>query len=168
MNVSGKGIAIAVAVLVALGLFVLFAPATSPFSSMSEVATGTFSTNATSSMDLPLDPSQSSSTDLVITDVVVGTGAEATLGSIIAVHYTGTLPDGTVFDSSIPRGEPFVFQLGAGQVISGWDQGVAGMKVGGKRTLVIPPDLAYGPQAVGNIIPANATLMFEVELIAVQ
>lgn len=103
---------------------------------------------------------------LVVEDLVVGTGDEAVAGKVVAVHYTGTLTNGTVFDSSIPRGEPFQFTLGAGMVIKGWDLGVAGMKVGGKRKLTIPAPLAYGDQAVGGgKIPAGSTLVFEVELL---
>jgi FKBP-type peptidyl-prolyl cis-trans isomerase len=97
----------------------------------------------------------------------VGTGAEAVAGKKISVNYVGTLADGTKFDSSYDRNQPFEFTLGAGQVIAGWDQGVAGMKVGGKRKLVIPPSLGYGSQANGSI-PANSTLTFEVELLAVK
>ncbi|MCW9054707.1 MAG: FKBP-type peptidyl-prolyl cis-trans isomerase [Candidatus Pacebacteria bacterium] len=104
---------------------------------------------------------------LIIEDVVVGEGAEATPGSIVVAHYTGTLEDGTVFDSSVSRGVPFSFMLGAGQVIRGWDLGIAGMKVGGKRKLIIPAELAYGERAIGSI-PANSTLLFEVELIDVK
>lgn len=107
-------------------------------------------------------------TQLALRDDVVGTGAEAVAGKNIAVHYTGYLVDGTVFDSSVTRGTPFTFTLGAGQVIQGWDQGFAGMKVGGKRTLIIPSDMAYGPAGRPPVIPANATLVFEVELLAVQ
>ncbi|MEK7185450.1 MAG: FKBP-type peptidyl-prolyl cis-trans isomerase [Patescibacteria group bacterium] len=109
-----------------------------------------------------------SSADLKVVDVVVGGGAEAVAGKTIVVNYTGKLVDGTIFDSSYPRGEAFEFVLGAGQVISGWDTGVAGMKVGGKRVLTIPPDLAYGNRAVGAVIPANSTLIFEVELVDVR
>jgi FKBP-type peptidyl-prolyl cis-trans isomerase len=106
---------------------------------------------------------------LVVEDVVVGTGEEAVAGKTVSVHYTGKLTNGTVFDSSIPRGEPFKFVLGAGMVIKGWDQGVAGMKVGGKRKLTIPAPLAYGNQEVGGgKIPAGSTLVFDVELLAVE
>ncbi len=104
---------------------------------------------------------------LKIEDLVVGTGAEAKPGNTVTVHYTGWLLDGTKFDSSRDRNQPFQFQLGAGRVIKGWDQGVAGMKVGGRRRLTISPELGYGSQAVGPI-PANSTLVFEVELLAVQ
>lgn len=100
-------------------------------------------------------------------DLVTGTGAVASPGSMVSVHYTGWLTDGTKFDSSVDRGQPFDFQLGAGSVIKGWDEGVAGMKVGGKRKLVIPSDLAYGPSGRGSI-PPNAVLVFDVELLAVK
>lgn len=105
---------------------------------------------------------------LQVQDLVVGTGDEAKAGMAVAVHYTGTLSDGTKFDSSVDRGEPFQFNLGAGEVITGWDLGVQGMKVGGKRKLVIPPALAYGAQGAGDVIPPNATLTFVVELLATQ
>jgi len=101
-------------------------------------------------------------------DIVVGTGAEAMPGKLVSVHYTGWLTDGKKFDSSLDRGDVFQFQLGVGQVIKGWDQGVAGMKVGGKRKLAIPPSLAYGARGAGNVIPPNATLIFEVELVDVK
>ncbi len=100
-------------------------------------------------------------------DSVVGKGAEAVAGKSVTVHYTGTLTDGTKFDSSLDRKTPFTFGLGKGEVIKGWDQGVAGMKVGGKRKLTIPSELAYGPNSVG-AIPANSTLIFEVELLDVK
>lgn len=101
---------------------------------------------------------------LQVTDNVLGTGAEAVSGKTVTVDYVGRLLTGRQFDSSYDRGQPFTFKLGAGQVIPGWDQGVVGMKVGGKRTLVIPPYLAYGPSGAGDKIPPNATLVFEVEL----
>lgn len=105
--------------------------------------------------------------ELQIQDIVVGDGKEAQSGSRIVVHYTGRLTDGTVFDSSVTRGQPFSFNLGAGQVIQGWDQGFAGMKVGGKRKLVIPPEMGYGAHGAGGVIPPNATLEFDVELLDV-
>jgi FKBP-type peptidyl-prolyl cis-trans isomerase len=102
-------------------------------------------------------------------DTKVGTGQEAKSGDTVQVHYTGTLKNGKKFDSSKDRGQPFSFRLGAGMVIKGWDEGVAGMKVGGTRKLIIPPDLAYGERGAGNgLIPPNSELTFEVELIAVK
>ena len=122
-------------------------------------ATPQESTAATSTGDV---------TELVIEDVVVGTGAEAKAGDTVTVHYTGWLTDGTKFDSSVDAGQPFEFPLGQGYVIKGWDEGVAGMKVGGVRKLTIPPDMGYGAQGAGGVIPPNATLVFEVELLAVN
>jgi FKBP-type peptidyl-prolyl cis-trans isomerase len=108
-------------------------------------------------------------------DTQTGTGAQATAGCEVIVHYTGWLfsdaaPDnkGSKFDSSVDRGQPFDFPLGAGHVIKGWDEGVAGMQVGGKRTLIIPPEMGYGARGAGGVIPPNATLVFDVELIAVN
>jgi len=97
-----------------------------------------------------------------------GTGDEAKAGQIVEVHYTGWLKDGTKFDSSKDRNEPFKFPLGAGRVIKGWDEGVAGMKVGGKRKLIIPPELGYGKRGAGNTIPPDAELTFEVELLGIK
>jgi FKBP-type peptidyl-prolyl cis-trans isomerase len=102
-----------------------------------------------------------------IEDLQVGTGAEAVSGKRVSVHYTGWLTNGKKFDSSLDRGQPFQFRLGAGEVIQGWDKGVAGMKVGGKRKLTIPPELGYGARGAGGVIPPNATLVFEVELLGV-
>jgi len=105
---------------------------------------------------------------LKIEDIVVGQGPTPTTGQTAVVHYTGWLTDGRKFDSSVDRGRPFEFQLGRGMVIKGWDQGVATMKVGGKRRLTIPPSLGYGASGAGGVIPPNATLVFEVELLAVK
>ncbi len=102
-----------------------------------------------------------------VVDMRAGTGAEAKKGDLVSVHYTGTLEDGTKFDSSRDRGQPFQFPLGAGRVIQGWDFGVAGMKVGGQRKLTIPPEEGYGARGAGAAIPPNATLHFDVELIKI-
>ena len=121
------------------------------------------STTNTTSTQTSMDTTQ-----LIIEDEVVGTGDEAKAGNMVTVHYMGTLTNGTMFDASRNHGDKgFSFTLGAGQVIKGWDLGVAGMKVGGKRKLIIPSDLAYGDRAVGGVIPANSTLIFEVELLSV-
>lgn len=112
-------------------------------------------------------PNMSQVTGLKIEDIKVGDGAEAKAGNLVSVHYTGTLTNGNKFDSSKDRGVPFEFNLGAGQVIKGWDQGVAGMKVGGVRKLTIPPELGYGSRDMG-VIPPNSTLVFEVELLGVK
>jgi FKBP-type peptidyl-prolyl cis-trans isomerase FkpA len=121
-------------------------------------------------------PAESQVTELQVQDVVVGQGADAAPGSQVTVHYSGWLYEhgapeakGKPFDSSRTEGgQPFTFTLGAGQVIAGWDQGVSGMRVGGQRRLVIPPALAYGEQGAGGVIPPNATLVFDVELLDVQ
>ena len=105
---------------------------------------------------------------LKIEKLTPGTGPAAKMGDTVTVHYTGWLTNGTKFDSSVDRKEPFAFPLGAGKVIKGWDEGVAGMKVGGKRTLVIPPQMGYGARGAGGVIPPNATLLFDVELIEVK
>ncbi len=124
---------------------------------------------------MPQSKLDATMSQLQITDTTVGTGAEAVKGKTVVVHYTGWLYDpakpdkkGRKFDSSVDRGTPFTFPLGAGKVIKGWDEGVAGMRIGGKRTLVIPPAMAYGSRGAGGVIPPDATLLFEVELLAVR
>lgn len=106
--------------------------------------------------------------ELKIDNLKVGTGREATPGKTVTVHYTGWLTDGKKFDSSVDRNQPFKFSLGAGQVIAGWEKGVQGMKVGGKRKLTIPPQMGYGASGAGGVIPPHATLLFEVELLGVE
>lgn len=107
-------------------------------------------------------------TELKTKDLVVGKGAQAKTGDKVSVHYTGRLTDGTKFDSSLDRKQPFEFVLGQGQVIKGWDEGVVGMKVGGKRELIIPPEMGYGDQGAGGVIPPGAVLKFEVQLLDVK
>jgi FKBP-type peptidyl-prolyl cis-trans isomerase len=126
----------------------------------------TTATTATTTLTMPTEPV----TQLMMKDTVIGTGALAATGDSVTVNYVGALTNGTVFDASANHAETangFIFTLGAGQVIKGWDQGVAGMKVGGKRILIIPADLAYGSQSPSPAIPANSTLVFEVELLKV-
>ncbi|MGH9678523.1 MAG: FKBP-type peptidyl-prolyl cis-trans isomerase [Candidatus Acidiferrales bacterium] len=129
---------------------------------------GSSSKTDTSSPTKVQGPGTTMQAGLQYWDIVVGTGAAAVPGSTVKVHYTGWLTNGQKFDSSVDRGEPFSFTLGAGQVIKGWDEGVAGMKVGGKRQLRIPPDLGYGASGTGGVIPPNATLIFDVQLLDVS
>jgi peptidylprolyl isomerase len=119
---------------------------------------------------IPVDQQKTITTPsgLQYVDLVKGTGATPRAGQIVSVHYTGWLKDGTKFDSSLDRGQPFKFPLGQGRVIKGWDEGVASMQIGGKRKLIIPPGLAYGSQGAGGVIPPNAELTFDVELLGVQ
>ncbi len=112
-------------------------------------------------------PSTTTSSGLIMEDVALGDGDAAASGQDVTVHYTGWLTDGKKFDSSKDRGDPFIFALGGRQVIAGWDEGVQGMKVGGVRKLTIPPELGYGARGAGGVIPPNATLVFEVELLGV-
>lgn len=165
MQPTQTGIAVALALAV-VAVFFIF-PGLSPFNAPAtptESATTTQNASTTSTT-----MATENSDQLQVTDEVVGTGASAASGDTVTVNYVGSLTDGTVFDASANHGSTgFTFQLGAGQVIKGWDIGVAGMKVGGKRKLVIPAELAYGDRAIGNIIPANSTLVFEVDLLKVQ
>jgi len=112
-------------------------------------------------------PTTTTPTGLIIEELVLGEGAAAAAGQSVTVHYTGWLTNGKKFDSSKDRDDPFVFPLGAGHVIRGWDEGVQGMKVGGSRKLTIPPELGYGARGAGGAIPPNATLVFEVELLGI-
>lgn len=133
------------------------------------VSSATPSATITTSVATPsASPTIENVDQLKIEDITVGTGDEAVAGKTVTVNYVGTLVNGTKFDSSYDRNQPFSFHLGAGEVIKGWDQGVVGMKVGGKRKLTIPPDLGYGASGAGNVIPPNATLIFEVELLKVE
>lgn len=169
MNPTQTGIAVALALTV-VALFFIFPGATlfgnqAPAESQPIEFNNQTAAAESAQPTMPTEPVK----ELMMKDDVVGTGATAEAGDTVTVHYIGTLTNGTVFDASRPRGEAgFTFNLGAGQVIKGWDQGVAGMKEGGKRTLVIPASLAYGPQAVGDVIPANSDLIFQVELLKVQ
>ncbi|MEK7135946.1 MAG: FKBP-type peptidyl-prolyl cis-trans isomerase [Patescibacteria group bacterium] len=164
MNPIQTGIAVALALAVVASFFIFPSlsffqqPATSENPSV-EINTQTESTAM----------SAETTTQLQVTDITIGTGDAAAAGDTVTVNYVGSLTDGTVFDASANHGTTgFTFNLGAGQVIKGWDEGIVGMKKGGKRKLIIPASLAYGSQAVGDVIPANATLVFEVELLKVQ
>lgn len=157
---------VGIAVVVALAVVALFFVFSNPFTSTTSMTDQNLSLSQTNPENDNLAAAAAAQPiSLVAQDEVVGTGAEAKSGDTITVNYTGKLQNGTVFDSSIGK-QPFVFTLGVGQVIAGWDQGVQGMKVGGKRLLIIPATLAYGDRAVGPI-PANSTLIFEVELLKV-
>ncbi len=126
-------------------------------------------TNADFASELNVDLSamMRTASGLYLQDLLVGSGDEAVAGTTVSVHYAGWLPNGTKFDSSRDRNDPFVFQLGAGLVIGGWDEGVVGMRIGGMRKLVIPPHLGYGAAGAGSAIPGNATLVFDIELLSV-
>ena len=130
------------------------------------VACGSSSDSESNTSEVNMaDETVTTASGLQIKTLVVGTGDKAEPGKTAVVHYTGWLLDGTKFDSSVDRGTPFEFPLGAGRVIKGWDEGVATMNIGGKVELTIPPDLAYGPSGAGGVIPPNATLKFEVEFL---
>lgn len=174
--VTPTGIAVALAVIIALGflffgsaIFAPFEPQTAPAQDVTLGAEGVPTESGVSGTmpgaqgAAPIKPNAQAMSG----DTVVGTGAEAVAGKKVTVNYVGMLENGTVFDASANHGQPFTFTLGVGQVIKGWDEGVAGMKVGGKRHLVIPADKAYGAQGVGSI-PPNSTLIFDVELVGVE
>lgn len=172
MKPTQTGIAVALALVVVVIFFIL--PGLSPFgapqqqtAAVSQAQLQTASQEQTSSTTMPTTVKPL--TQLMMKDDVVGTGAAAAAGDSVTVNYVGALTNGKVFDASANHGsDGFTFALGAGQVIKGWDEGIVGMKVGGKRTLAIPAALAYGPQAVGDVIPANADLIFQVELLKVE
>ncbi|KND47299.1 MAG: FK506-binding protein 2 [Parcubacteria bacterium C7867-004] len=180
MNVTGNGVAIALAVALA-GAFLFFGSSflTLPFGSQdAAVEVATEEASSTGALVLPvnqnaMDPQEQMAqgelpTVLTASDTVIGTGAEAKTGDTVIVTYIGALPDGTVFDASKNHGDgTFSFTLGEGRVIQGWDKGVVGMKVGGTRQLVIPPDMGYGAGGQGPI-PPNATLLFEIELVGIK
>ena len=128
---------------------------------------GNNSVNEQANISTAFQNMQTNPSGLQWKDVTVGTGTEVKTGSTVSVHYTGTLANGTKFDSSYDRGEPFIFTIGADQVIPGWEEGLLGMKMGGKRELVIPPALAYGSRDLG-VIPSNSTLQFVVEVVVVK
>ena len=164
MKITPTGIAIALALVVVITFFIL--PGLFPFGTQmptNEAQTQDI-TNTQTASTMPIE----SVTELLVKDEVVGTGAVAEAGNSVTVNYIGALTNGTIFDASANRGsDGFTFNLGAGQVIKGWDQGIVGMRVGGKRILVIPASLGYGPNDYGPI-PGNSTLVFEVELLKVQ
>lgn len=166
MQPTQTGIAVALALVVVVLFFVV--PGLWPFAAATpsdEAAPQLTTQQIASTTTMPTEPV----TELTIKDEVAGTGAVAQAGDTVTVNYVGSLTNGTVFDASANHGTTgFSFTLGAGQVIKGWDQGLVGMRVGGKRLLVIPASLAYGNQAVGNVIPANSPLVFEVDLLNVQ
>ena len=164
MNPIQTGIAVAVALVVVIFFFV-FGGASFFARPTVDQTTVELTTNPSDTSNMPIEEV----TQLQATDEVVGTGEVAAAGDTVTVNYVGSLTNGTVFDASANHSTTgFTFALGAGQVIKGWDEGIVGMKEGGKRKLVIPASLAYGDQAVGNVIPANSTLVFEVELLKVQ
>jgi FKBP-type peptidyl-prolyl cis-trans isomerase len=135
---------------------------------LSAVLSGRAQTDTSSPTKVTGKP-KSTSSGVQYWDITVGTGTTATAGKTVTVHYTGWLDKGgKKFDSSVDKGQPFAFQLGAGQVIKGWDEGVSGMKIGGKRQLRIPPELGYGAKGFSGVIPPNATLIFDVELLGVK
>ena len=158
---------LAVIVIIAFIFFVRSNSSSSDNSQPTNFPTLTSSPTLQPEENATITPMENPSNELIIEDLKVGSGKVATAGSSVKVNYKGTLTNDVQFDSSYDRGEPFTFVLGKGQVIEGWDKGVAGMKVGGKRKLTIPPPLAYGDRVMG-LIPANSTLIFEIELLEVE
>nr|WP_278003423.1 FKBP-type peptidyl-prolyl cis-trans isomerase [Nodosilinea sp. TSF1-S3] len=140
---------------------------TEPVTQLAQTAADLVPANENASPMMPEETTVTTDSGLQYVDVVEGTGAMPQPGQRVTVHYTGTLEDGTKFDSSRDRGRPFTFQIGVGQVIKGWDEGVGTMRVGGQRKLVIPSELGYGSRGAGGVIPPNATLLFDVELLRI-
>lgn len=166
MNWNTKNIiAVALAVIVVLGFFYLFNRPLSPNDLVNE---GVRDNIAAAPLQGFQQLIEQGNTELVVEDISVGEGEGAQPGDRLTVHYVGILTDGTQFDSSVSSGQPFVFTLGAGQVIPGWDRGLVGMKEGGRRILIVPPELGYGAQGAGDAIPPNATLIFEVLLMEIR
>lgn len=149
-------IAVVIVAGVVLGYFLIMASPTSQQQSTTPIESTT------------MDVSPTKNPDFTVEDIAVGTGREVKSGDTVVMHYTGTLTDGTKFDSSLDRGTPFETPIGVGRVIRGWDEGVPGMKIGGKRKLTIPPDMGYGAAGAGDDIPPNSTLIFEVELLDIK
>ncbi|MBI5405827.1 FKBP-type peptidyl-prolyl cis-trans isomerase [Candidatus Kaiserbacteria bacterium] len=167
MKPTQTGIAVALALVVVILFFIL--PGLWPFGSPVSSSSSAPDITTRNQQTAPATMLTENVTQLQITDETVGTGALAAAGDTVTVQYVGSLTNGTIFDASANHGTAgFTFNLGAGQVIKGWDEGIVGMKEGGKRKLIIPALLAYGDRAIGNIIPANSTLVFEVELLKVQ
>lgn len=167
MNPTQTGIATALALVVVIMFFIL--PGLSPFGQPQTAAVDQSQALPDAQAQTATTTMPTEITQLMMKDETVGTGVAATAGDTVTVNYVGALTNGTVFDASANHGATgFTFTLGVGQVIKGWDEGIVGMKEGGKRQLLIPAELAYGSQAVGGVIPANSALIFEVELLKVQ
>jgi len=165
MKYLWPGVIIVLVILLGIGAIMLVNMSVGPLSKEHAAPATQTQPSPTSS---PSIENQNNQNKMTIEDIKRGTGVEAKNGDTVSVQYTGTLLNGTKFDSSYDHGQPFSFTLGQSQVIQGWDQGVLGMKIGGKRKLTIPPSLAYGERGAGNVIPPNATLVFEIELLGVK